>query len=84
VPNQRRDRIGLLVVRAIVEENPRRRLLVRLLEVNLPGPDRLVGVADSSETAARLFGSWLDSLHADLPADSATDALQASMSEGRS
>jgi hypothetical protein len=83
VPNQRRDRIGLLVVRAIVESRPPRRLLVRLLEVNLPGPDRVVGVADSSETASHLLSLWLDALHADSPTDSAMDAVQARTSDGR-
>lgn len=57
------DRVGLLVVRAFVDEGSRRRLVVRLLEVSPPGPDRVLGVTASSRTAARIVGRWLDSLN---------------------
>lgn len=52
--------MGVLVVRAFVEEAPARRVLVELLEVNVP--DRVLGIVDSSPAAARLVGEWLDSL----------------------
>jgi len=60
VPKPNKDRIGLLIVRAFVEETPGRRVLVELLEVN--APDRVLGIVDSSHAAARLVGEWLDSL----------------------
>lgn len=59
----------MLIVRAFVEESRRPRLLVQLLEVNLPGPDRVIGIVESSSAACRLVGQWLGSLEAD-PADS--------------
>lgn len=65
MPNQRQDRLGLLVVRAFVELGRRRTILVRLLEVNPRGPDQVIGTADSSGAAARLLEQWLDSLLVD-------------------
>jgi hypothetical protein len=62
VAKERKDRIGLLVIRAFVEEDRRRRLLVELLEVNPPSADRVIGIVDSSAAASRLVGAWLDSL----------------------
>jgi hypothetical protein len=62
VPKQRQDRIGLLVVRAFVEEGRKRTILIRLLEVDPPGPDRVIGTAISPKAAARLVERWLDSL----------------------
>jgi hypothetical protein len=69
VPNPRQDRIGLLVVRAFVEEGKRRTLLVRVLEVNPPGPDRVLSVTGSSRTASRVVGRWLDSLRVEVASD---------------
>jgi hypothetical protein len=65
VPNQRQDRIGILVVRAFVEEGRRRTILIRLLEVDPPGPDRVIGTASSPKATARLVERWLESLRVD-------------------
>jgi hypothetical protein len=65
VSKHQEDRIGLLVIRAFIEDGPRRRLLVKLLEVNSPGPDRIIGIVDSSAAASRLVGDWLISLERD-------------------
>jgi hypothetical protein len=62
VPEQRQDRIGLLVIRASVEDGPRPTLLVQLLEVNPVNPDRVIGIVNSSSAASRLVGQWLDAL----------------------
>jgi hypothetical protein len=56
------DRVGVLVVRAFIEEGGSGPILVKLLEVNSPGPDRVIGIVDSSATASRLVADWLDSL----------------------
>lgn len=60
MPKQRQDRIGLLVVRASVERGLG--LVVQLLDVDPPRPDRVVGLADSPETACRLLSEWLEAL----------------------
>jgi hypothetical protein len=66
----------LLVIRAFVEEGQRRRLLVKLLEVNPPSSDQVIGIVDSSAAASRLVGEWLDSLETDATsADSGPDPL---------
>jgi hypothetical protein len=62
VPKPRQDRIGVLIIRAFVEEGPRRALLVQLLEVNPASPDRVIGIVNSSSAACRLVGQWLDAL----------------------
>jgi hypothetical protein len=62
VPKQHEDRIGLLVLRAFVERGRHRRLLVKVIEVNPSPPDRVLGIVDSSASAALLVGEWLDSL----------------------
>ena len=61
----------MLVVRAFVTDFPDRRLLIRLLEVNPPGPDRVVGTVDTSGAAVELLAKWLDALQADHSADDA-------------
>jgi hypothetical protein len=71
VPKQRQDRIGVLVVRAFVTDVPHRRLLVRILEVDPPGPDRVVGTVDTASAAAELLARWIQTLQADDPADDA-------------
>lgn len=58
---QRAYRSASLVVRAFVD-GPQARVLVRLLEVDPSGEDRLVGVTLSKTVAARMVGQWLDSL----------------------
>lgn len=52
----------MLVIRAFVEEGPRRALVVQLLEVNPASPDRVIGIVNSSSAASRLVGQWLDAL----------------------
>jgi hypothetical protein len=71
VPKQRQDRIRVLVVRAFVTDVPDRRLLVRILEVDPPGPDRVVGTVDTAGAAAELLARWIQALQADDPADDA-------------
>jgi hypothetical protein len=69
VSKHQEDRIGLLVIRAFIEDG---RLLVKLLEVNSPGPDRIIGIVDTSAAASRLVADWLISLETDTtPAGSA-------------
>jgi hypothetical protein len=65
VSEQQEDRIGLLVIRAFIEDSRRRRLLVKLLEVNPPGPDRVIGIVDSAAAASRLVNDWLNALETD-------------------
>jgi hypothetical protein len=62
VAMQRQEQMGVLVVRAFVEPGPGRRLLVQLIEVCAPGPDRVIGTVDSADAASRLVGDWLGSL----------------------
>jgi hypothetical protein len=69
VPKSLQDRIGVLVVRATVDERPMRTLVVQLLEVNAHKPDRVVGIVDSSSAASRLVGQWLDRLAAGVTTD---------------
>ena len=40
----------------------------KLLEVNSPSPDQVIGIVDSSAAASRLVGEWLDSLETDATA----------------
>jgi hypothetical protein len=61
--------MGLLVIRASVEDSTRRTLLVQLLEVSPEGPDRVIGVVNSSSAASRLVGRWLDSLETGVKSD---------------
>jgi hypothetical protein len=61
--------MGLLVIRASVEEGPRRTLLVQVLEVTPTSPDRIIGIVSSSAAASRLVGQWLDALAAEEKAD---------------
>ena len=60
------DRIGLLVIRAFVEDDRRHRLLVEILEVNPPPSlDRIIGIAGSASAASLLIREWLDALQTD-------------------
>ena len=61
MPKQRADRSASLVVRAFVDES-HSRLIVRVVEVDAAGEDRLVGATVSSADALRIVGGWLDSL----------------------
>jgi hypothetical protein len=62
----------LLVIRAFIEDTRHRRLLVKLIEVNPPGPDRIIGIVDSAAAASRLVTDWLNALETDpRPAGSA-------------
>ncbi len=69
MPNQRQDHTCVLVVRAFVEGGSRRTLLVRVLEVNTSGPDRILAVTGSSRTASRAVRRWLELLVADARPD---------------
>jgi hypothetical protein len=59
--------MGVLVIRASVEHDPQRRLVVQVIEVNSTAPDRVIGAVGSSKAAARLVAEWLDSLDAAVP-----------------
>ena len=61
----------MLVVRAFVTDVPHRRLLIRILEVDPPGPDRVVGTVDTPDAAVELLAGWLAALQAGNPADDA-------------
>lgn len=61
----------MLVVRAFVTNTPIRRIVVRLLEVDPPGPDRVVGTVDTPEAAVELIAKWIEALQTDDPADNA-------------
>jgi hypothetical protein len=56
--------MGLLVIRASVEQDRERRLVVQVIEVNSKRPDRVIGAVSTSKAAARLVAEWLDSLEA--------------------
>jgi hypothetical protein len=60
VPQQNRDRIGVLVVRASVEQG--HGLVVQLLDVEPARPERVIGIADDPATACRLLKAWLETL----------------------
>lgn len=60
----RPDPVGVLVIRASVEDHDGPRLVVHLLEVNLPLPDRTVGTVTSASATLALVAEWLDSLGA--------------------
>lgn len=62
MPQSRENPIGVLVIRASVEDRDARRLLVHLVEVNPPLPDRRIGLVSSAPAAVTLVGEWLDSL----------------------
>jgi len=62
VPQQRENTVGVLVIRASVEEHDGQQLLVQVVEVSLPLPDRMLGVVGSSQAAAAIVGEWLDAL----------------------
>jgi hypothetical protein len=62
VPQQRDAAVGVLVIRASVEEHDGPHLLVQVIEVSLPLPDRRVGIVGSSQAAAVLVRDWLDAL----------------------
>ncbi len=59
MPTQHEDRLGLLVLRASVEQ-PEKRLVVQVLEVDPAHSDRVLGVVHSASEAARLVQDWLD------------------------
>ena len=54
----------MLVIRASVEDHDGPQLLVHLVEVNLPLPDRKVGIVTSAPAALGLVAEWLDALMA--------------------
>jgi len=60
MPQQSEDRIGVLVVRASVEHG--HGLVVQLLDVDPPRPDRVIGIAESTATACHLLNAWLETL----------------------
>lgn len=50
----------MLVVRASVEQG--RGLVVQLLDVDPPRPERVIGIAESPTVACHLFNEWLATL----------------------
>jgi hypothetical protein len=77
VPQQRENPVGVLVIRASVEDLDELRLLVHIVEVNPPLPDRKVGIVSSAQAAVALVGEWLDSLVGASPRPSGTESSRA-------
>jgi hypothetical protein len=67
VPHEPEESVGVLVIRASVEDHDGPRLLVHLVEVRLRLPDRTVGVVSSAPAALDLVREWLEALVAQPP-----------------